>query len=77
MIRANHGQTGEPALSCFGLLDNWEAASAAEIQDTRHGNIVTLSRESRIGLRKYVRKSRYYSRELLIYTVYWECAGHS
>src|SRR4029077_21107906 len=76
VIRTKHGETGEPALSCFGLPNDWKAASAAEIQQTRHGNVVTLNRELRVGLRKNARKSRYYSRELLAYTVYWECAEH-
>ena len=76
MIRANHGETGKPALSCFGLLDNWKATSAPEIQETRHGNVVTLNRETRIGVRKYARKSRYYSRELLAYAAYLECVRH-
>jgi hypothetical protein len=76
VIRANHGETGEPALSRFGLLNDGKAASAAEIQQTRRGNVVTLNRELRIGVRKKARKSRYYSRELLADTVYWECAEH-
>jgi hypothetical protein len=43
VIRANHGQAREPALSCFGLLHDREVASAAEIQEARHGHIMTLS----------------------------------
>ncbi len=77
VIRANHGETGEPALSCFSLLNDWQAAPTAEIQQTRQGNVVTLTRELRIGVRKKVRKSNYYSRELLADTVYWECAEHT
>jgi hypothetical protein len=48
VIRANHGQAGEAAFSCFGLLNNREVAPAAEIQEARHGHAVTLSRGSRI-----------------------------
>ncbi len=77
VIRANHGETGEPALSCFSLLNDWQAAPTAEIQQTRQGNVVTLTRELRIGVRKKVRKSNYYSRELLADTVYWERAEHT
>ena len=47
VIRANHGQAGEPAFSCFGLLNNREVAPAAEIQKARHVTL-TLSRGSRI-----------------------------
>jgi hypothetical protein len=41
VIRANHGQAGEPAFSCFGLLHNREVAPAAEIQEAGHGHIET------------------------------------
>ena len=40
VIRANHGQAGKPAVSCFGLLHNREVAPAAEIQEARHGHIM-------------------------------------
>src|SRR6516165_4048309 len=50
VIRANHRQAGEPAFSGLGLLDNWEAAMAAEIQQGRHDHILTLSRGSRSQL---------------------------
>ena len=75
VIRTNHGQAGEPAFSCFGLLYNREAAPATEVQDARHRSIVALSRGSSVS--KYVLKGRYYSRESLAYAVYCECAGHS
>ena len=39
VIRANHRQAGEAAFSCFGLPNNREAASAAEIQEARHGHV--------------------------------------
>jgi hypothetical protein len=48
VIRANHSQAGEPAFSCFGLLHNGEVAPAAEIQEARHGHILTLSSGSMI-----------------------------
>jgi hypothetical protein len=38
VIRANHGQAGKPAFSCFGLLYNREVAPAGEIQEARHGS---------------------------------------
>jgi hypothetical protein len=44
VIRANHGQTGEPAFSCFSLLYNREMTPAAEIQEARHGHTMTSDR---------------------------------
>ena len=41
VIRANHGQTGEPAFGCFSLLHNREMTPAAEIQEARHGHAMT------------------------------------
>ena len=47
VIRADHCEAGEPAFSRLSLLDNWEAALAAEIQQDRHDHILTLSSGSR------------------------------
>ena len=47
VIRANHGQAGKPAFSCFGLPDNRESPLAAEIQQVRHDHVLTLSSGSR------------------------------
>ena len=47
VIRANHGQAGESAFSCFGLPNNREWPQAAEIQQARHDHILTLSSGSR------------------------------
>src|SRR6476661_5378902 len=47
VIRANHGQAGESAFSCFGLPNNRESPQAAEIQKVRHDYILTLSSGSR------------------------------
>jgi len=41
VIRANHGQAGEAAFSCFGLPNNREAAPAAEIQEAHHSHAAT------------------------------------
>src|SRR5262249_22798837 len=45
VIRANHGQAGEPAFSCFGLPHNGEVAPAAEIQEAHNSHILTLNRD--------------------------------
>src|SRR5215208_1546705 len=42
----NHGQTGEPALGRFRLLDNGQVAAAGEIQKTSHVHVLMLSRGS-------------------------------
>src|SRR5262249_49125364 len=43
VIGTYHGQAGEPAFSRFSLLDNREAALAAEIQQGCHDHILILS----------------------------------
>src|SRR5437763_346191 len=47
VVRRDHGQTGETAFGGFRLMDDGQAAPAAEIQQTRHDHILTLSRGSR------------------------------
>jgi hypothetical protein len=36
VIRADHGQTGKSAFSCFGLSDNRKMALGAEIREACH-----------------------------------------
>src|SRR5215472_8750162 len=48
VIRANHGQAGEPAFRCFGLVHNREVPLGIKIQQTRHGYILILSSGWRI-----------------------------
>ena len=40
VIRADHGQAGEPAFSGFSLLHDREVGPAAEIQEACHGHIM-------------------------------------
>src|SRR6516165_4119659 len=48
VIRADHGQAGEPTFGRLGLLDNRQDAPAAEIQQAHHDPILTLSSGWRI-----------------------------
>src|SRR6266536_4863189 len=47
VIRRNHGQASQSALGRFRLLDDGQAAPAAEVQARCHGHILTLSKGSR------------------------------
>jgi hypothetical protein len=47
VVRSDHCEAGETTFSRFGLIDDRQAAPAAEIQQARQAHILTLSKGSR------------------------------